>query len=682
MAKSYKAANQADGEAVSGDAQLEYWKSCYRRDKEKADTWRKEAEEDFKFRDGEQYSEDEKKTLQAQMRPAIVFNRTGVLVDAVTGAEVGNRREVRYIPREMADAKPNELLSAAAEWFRDICDAEDEESEAFKDTVTAGMGWTETRLDFTDNPEGEPKVEHLDPMEMVWDSDAVKANLVDAKRLWRVRRMDGEAAKNMFPGVDEALLHAAWAEGEEEDGNPRHIDPTKRYQREAQSDQANDKRCLIVAHQYFEQETYYRALILAPGETSDPMASTAMAQPMPMPQEVELDEEKFKIAQSAGVVVKAARLTRQRVMQVFLGQTVLKKPEPVQTGGFSWSCITGLKDHDKGTFYGIVRRAKDPQRWANKWLSQMMHILNSQAKGGVMAEAGVFADIRTAERDWAKPEGITELKKGALQNGQIQPKPVAQFPAGFDRLLQYADDAIIKATGINMELLGIREVNQPGVLEHQRKQQGIAILAAFFDSLRRYRKIQGRLMLKLIQTYLADGRLVRIVGDEQAQYVPLMKEQVADSEYDIIVDDAPTSTNEKERTWTLLTQLLPMFKDAIGPQQALLLAEYSPLPTSLVEKMKAMLQEQQQGTGQPDPMQQAAMQLEQGKMALEAEKIQLEMAKVQADREKTAMEMMKIQLEAGTSAMEQQTERQRIQSDGLGHIASIQSAQAQPVRTN
>jgi hypothetical protein len=103
---------------------------------------------------------------------------------------------------------------------------------------------------------------------------------------------------------------------------------------------------------------------------------------------------------------------------------------------------------------------------------------------------------------------------------------MGQFPAGFDRLLQYADDMIIKATGINMELLGMREVNQPGVLEYQRKQSGMGILASFFDSLKRYRKIQGKGMLKLIQDHLSDGRMVRIVGQDRAQYVPLTKPAV------------------------------------------------------------------------------------------------------------------------------------------------------------
>lgn len=590
---------------------IDQFKAWFKVDIEKAKVWRKEAEEDFRFRDGDQWNEEEKRILLDQERPVLVFNRTGVLVDAVVGSEIGNRREVRFIPREMADAKANEVLTSAAEWFRDLCDAEDEESEAFKDTVTAGMGWTETRLDYDDNPAGEPKIDHIDPFEMVWDADAVKANLVDSERRWRVRKFDCEVAKGMFPDADESELNASWADTDEDDDEPNRSDPATRYSGlDEDYEGAKPKKVTIVACQYYKRETYYRVLMMDP-ETMQPT-------------QTDLDEEKFKIASEMGAIIKSVKLTRKRVHQVFLGKTILKKAEPTQTGAWTWNCITGLRDQQKGIFYGIVRRAKDPQRWANKWLSQMMHILNSQAKGGIMAEESAFTDQRAAEESWARTDRITWLAKGALsgQGAKVQPKPAGQFPAGFDRLLQYADDAIIKSTGINMELLGMRDANQPGILEAQRKQSGITILASLFDSLRRYRKIQGRGLLRLIQDFLSDGRLVRIVGEEREQYVPLTKAEVADVEYDIIVDDSPSAPNEKERTWAMLTQILPMFKDMIGPQEIMLLAEYSPLPSSLVEKLKGMGEKKQQGL--PPEVQQAVQAGMQKIKELEAE---LEQAK-------------------------------------------------------
>jgi hypothetical protein len=629
----------------SGDPELVRYKRWYREDLSKTQKWRKEAKEDFQFRDGHQWSDEDKQILADQGRPHITFNRTGVLVDAVVGAELGNRREVRFIPRETGDSLPNEILTSAAEWFRDQCDAEDEESEAFKDTVTTGMGWTETRLDRTNNPAGDPKIEKLDAFEMVWDCNAVKANLIDSKRRWRVRKVDTAEAEKMFPDFDVEELNAAWADGDNADGEPTSTDPDKRYTNPLERPET-PKKVTIVACQYLEETTYYKTAMLQPG--------------MMQPTVVDLDETKFKIAEKAGVVLQSAKMKREQVMQCILGQKVIVKPTPTQTGTFTWNCITGLKDADKGIFYGIVRRAKDPQRWANKWLSQILHILNSQAKGGIVMERGADDDTREFEDSWARTERISFVEKGTLSNPngpKIQPKPMAQFPAGFDRLLQYADEMIVKATGINMELLGMREVNQPGVLEYQRKQSGMGILATFFDSLKRYRKLQGRGMLKLIQDYLSDGRKVRIVGQDRAQYVPLTKEAVASIEYDIIVDDAPTSPNEKEKTFQLMSQLLPMFKDAIGPAEIAIIAEYSPLPASFVEKIKQAIAQKAAQPPQPDPETQARMQSEQMKMQVEQGKAALEMQKLGLEREKLAAQQQQNQHDYQMSLVQMEIEK-------------------------
>jgi hypothetical protein len=212
---------EPEDEASGEDPYFQRLKAWYREDVAKAGRWRRQAREDFQFRDGDQWSPEDKRLLEEQGRPAIVFNRIGVLVDAVVGAEVGNRREVRYIPRESGDSLPNEVLTSAAEWFRDQCDAEDEESEAFKDAVTSGMGWTETRLDRSANPDGDPRIEHIDTFEMVWDCNAAKANLVDSRRRWRVRKVDMAEAQKMFPDADPAELDAAWADADAGDTQAR-----------------------------------------------------------------------------------------------------------------------------------------------------------------------------------------------------------------------------------------------------------------------------------------------------------------------------------------------------------------------------------------------------------------------------------------------------------------------------
>ncbi len=618
--------------------QLARFKAWFRKDKEHTAQWRIEAREDFDFVAGEQWSDEDKAKLKEKMRPAIVFNRTATVINAVSGMEISNRQEVRYIPREQGDVKPNELLTSAGEWFRDGCDAEDEESDAFMDGTICGYGWTETRLAMEEDPEGTAAVDRCDPLEMYYDHAARKRNLTDSRRMWRARRIPLTDAKEMFPDKDINQLDAKWARGTEKEGMPAQGDGVDRYGDDAEvQSEIDDELVTIVQIQWKEKGHVW--LI------ADPATN----------QTAELSEGDYKTltkrmkAMGLGPL-QAVKRQKTFFRQAFVGNEVLEVGDAPCKEHFSFNCITGYRDRNKGTFYGLVRSMKDPQRWANKWLVQTLHIMNSSAKGGIVSEKGVAENPRQFEDSWAKNDEVTYVANGALSGPggpRIQPKPQAQFPAGFFQLMEFAISSIRDVPGVSLELLGTREADQPASLEYQRRQSGMTILALFFDSLRRYRKLQGRVMLYIIQHYLSDGRLIRIVGDEGAQYVPLMKQ--AEAQYDIIVDDSPTSPNQKEAVWAMIQPLLP----SLPPQVQLVLLEYSPFPSTVVEKVKKAAE---QAGAQQAQMQEMAM--------------KLDAAEKQAGIQKVQAETQKIASEIG-----QNDPRQQMQIEGMKAQAGVQVAQ-------
>src|SRR5882757_3975309 len=126
--------------------------------------WRIEAAEDFAMVAGNQWSDEDKRLLIDQNRPPVVFNRIGPVVDSVSGMEVNHRNDTVYIPRQVGQQGLNDLLTNAAKFFRGEAEAEDEESDAFFDTVVCGIGCTETRPDFEEDPEGLIPVNRIDPI--------------------------------------------------------------------------------------------------------------------------------------------------------------------------------------------------------------------------------------------------------------------------------------------------------------------------------------------------------------------------------------------------------------------------------------------------------------------------------------------------------------------------------------
>ena len=587
-------------------ALLQRVKQHYKLAREHSRDWRREATEDYDFVAGEQWSDSDKQFLRDQLRPVVVFNRVDPIIQAVSGSEVNNRQEIRYIPREVGDAQVSDVWTSAAKWVRDQCDAEDEESEMFKDLVTCGMGWTETRLSYDADPDGMILVERVDPLEMYWDPDAKKQNLSDAKWLMRVKDVTADDFRTMWPDSTAATdRHTSFDETPV--GEPHRADLAflYEYDQSGRHDQSSRKFVRVVEYQWWQYESYYRVL----------NPKTQKIEELSVGAFERIREKLEKLD------VQYLRQRRRAFYRCFAAGTEILEfgPCPCPTD-FTFKCVTGKRDRNRNLWHGLVRSMKDPQRWANKFFSQTLHIVNTQAKGGVLAERSAFANVREAEEKWAHPDSLILLEDGAISGKKVMERPMGQFPTGVDRLMQFAISSLRDVSGVNLELLGMADREQAGVLEAQRKQAGLTILAGFFNALRRYRKEQGRVLLHMIREYISDGRLIRVLGQDGAQYVPLARERGVVA-YDIHVDDAPTSPNMKEQTWAVLQNMLPFLSKAGIPTPPEVL-DYLPFPAVLVEKWKQLLEQSKQ----PSPEQQLAQQ----KMQAEVQKLQAEAAAKQA----------------------------------------------------
>ncbi len=612
-------------------ARLKGW---YRQDHDHWAAWRREAKALFGFFAGDQWDAADKAHLEQQGRPVITFNRSLAIIKAISGIEINGRHETVFLPRGTlpGQVKANELLSAASQWMGDNCDAEDAQSSAFQDTLICGMGWTEGRISTDVDPDGAYVEEKIDPLEMLVDKAARSKNVADARRLFRTRKMALSEAKAMFAETgkiyDDADFDAAWADG----ADTSEAVPVEERRKKLSEGSApsSDEEVTIVHAQWWEKEDFYRLQDPQTGQISQLSK-----------QEYAKIEARMK--DLGGPPLMAVKQSRRVYRQAWIGGKILKLADGASPKGFSWCCITGELDRNKGVFYGVGRLMRDPQMWANKWLSQTLHILNTTAKGGILAEADAFKDQRAAQDTYAQPDAITWAAKGAISGGKIMQKPGVGIPNNYVNLLEFAISSIRDVTGVNLELLGMRDANQAGILEAQRKQAAMTILATLFDSLRRFRKLNGRLRLHYIQEYLSDGRLIRITGDQgDMQTVPLVREQTL-GDYEVIVDDAPTSPNAKEQTWATIQQVLPAFRELLTPEAVIAILEYSPLPSKLVDAFKDMAEK----AAQPSPEKQAEKELMiEGAVA----QIAKDTASAEATRAKGILDLTK----AGAAVFEQQ----------------------------
>ena len=626
--------------------------------------WREEARLSFDFVAGHQWSADDKSALLDQMRQPVTFNRVGPMVKAVTGAEILNRQEVRYLPREEGDVQVNEIITAADEWAREKGKTEFHESDAFADVVICGLGWTETKMDYELDPEGRIIDERLDPMEM-WavPQGAFQRNLGNARCLIRARYMD----KDSLPAKWRKRLPSdTQGSGSHAVDDPAHgwTGPKDDYEREEGSnpDRDSNRRQVWVRHiQWWEKEPAWRI--------ADPMTGQAAT----------VTKEQLKqintMMISKGIKpMEAVEIEQRKYYQAVLcGNVFLEKKAEIEAKAFTFKCITGERDRNANTFFGVVRAMMDPQRWGNKFFVQIMHILNTAAKGGLLHEEDVFVNPRKALEDWGKPDAAIALKRGALTGPKpaVQERTPAVFPAGTEKMMEFTLNNLPQVTGINLEMMGLVEREQAGVLEMHRKKAGYAMLAVFFDALREYRMDKGELRLYFIQHYISDGRLIRIKGkDSTMRYVRLVKEETTGT-YDVIVDEAPMSPNQKEQTWVMLQAMIPLLAKMEVPLAVWTkIIEASPLPSGVSGDIIKALNEQAQQPPPPDPEMMKIQAQVEGEKAKLAMKAQADQQQAQLDAEQSAQEM---QMEQQKAAMELEIEREKAEIEKQKAIAEIQA---------
>ena len=517
--------------------------------------WYEQAKEAYNLYHGNQWSEEDINSMKCLGRPYLTFNNIQPFINAISGSEISNKQVIKYYPREPGDLKSDELLTSIADWFRESTMGDEVDTVVFKDSLICGMGWSETTLDYSNNPDGEPCIRRLDPLKMYWDNSSLEDNLKNAKFLFYINTLPIEELEELFPNVDRNEFNIQDGEG----------------------NQVKNFGSVIEAR-YKIRKKFVRYINPFDNRVSD------------VPKSI-FDEFKREFS---FINLEYQEFSKEVVEKAFLGNSkLLEEPTEllINNSSFGWNVITAYCDNIKKQYYGLIKGMRDPQLCINKFFSETVANYNMQAKGGMLVEEGALLDKDQFTDTLTRPDQVTFLSRGGLS--MIQSKPVAEISPVLPTLLSYSESQMNQVVGVSKEFLGIREVNQPGILEQQRKQSTLNILAPLFENLKLYRSVQGKDILYIIQNYLTDGRLIKIIGQDKAQYISLIKGTLNNKDYDIIVDDAPLSLNSQERDYNTAMQMLPLFGNNLPPELLLEVLKLSPLPSSFIDKAEQIIVSQQ-----------------------------------------------------------------------------------------
>ncbi len=594
---------------------------CIRMFEEAEDSTREardRAERDRDYYDGKQWTSAEEAALKKRGQPVVTFNRIQRKVNYLKGLEAQMRKDPKCFPRTPGD---DGSAQAATDALRYVCDDQrwdNHRSDAFETIIIEGTG--AIMVGAVQTRDGiDPKLINIPWDRLFYDPYSRRHDFSDAGYMGIVTWMNLDDAVHRWPDREE-VIEATLSKAR---GSQTYDDRPK-WNQWADYKRRRVRLCEIY---YLDGDEWMSAVFTQGGYLVDPAPSPYL--------------------------------------------DVDGRPEnPIKA-------ISAYVDRNNNR-YGEVRAMISPQDEVNKRRSKGLHLINSrQIRVSRNAEASGGMQASDFKRELAKPDGVIFGDVGEVEILQTGDMAAANF-----QMLQEAK-AEIDLLGPNAALAGKNENDSSGRAILAQQQGGMIEVALLMDRLRALSLEVYRAIWARIKQYWDGPRWIRVTDDERnlkwvglnvpktmievaaerlrgdpeaAQKLALLsrdpmaqapmevRNQVAEIDVDIIIDEGMDTPTVQSEQFDTLSKMMPAMTQ-LPPHALRLLVTASSLRDK--DKLLEIIDQMEQQQAQPNPMQQiqiAGAQAEVKKTESEAVR---NMADAEAKRQGVVKDMMGAQQDQG-----------------------------------
>jgi hypothetical protein len=554
-------------------------------------------ERDQDYYDGKQLTHAEFQALASRGQPPITINLIRRKIDFLLGLEVQQRADPKAYPRTPLDADGAEVATDTLRYVGDWNEYSYTRARAWRDMLVTGVGGCMVDV----APNGRPVkpvlqqygIDRNNPNivirrtpwdRMWWDAHSSEPDFSDATHRGLVIWMDAEDAKLQYPdavGHIEASLEGG-AQSETYDDRPKNAGWCD-----------TERKRIRVVQCYWKQS----------GRV-------------------------FWCEATGGGILAG-------------GETPWMNTDGEPEDPYIWRSAYVDRDNNR---HGVVRDMIDPQDEVNKRRSKALHLLTMRQ---VVMDEGAVSDVEKAKRQLARPDGVIVKTPGMEFNIAEN----SDLTTGQMRLLEHAT-AELEKMGPNAALQGVGTEDQSGRAIQAQQQGGMVELGQLLDHLRSMdRGVFSSVWARAKQFWDAP-QFIRVTDrDDAPQFVGLnepvvdpstgmvvgTKNNVADLDIDIIIENAPDVAVLEQEVWSDLTQIIPTLAQ-LPPNLQQFVVEASPLPASRKRKLTEILQSGMQQDPQAMAMQQAATEQQYRKGEAEIAEKEANAVKRQADAQKAMRE--------------------------------------------
>lgn len=576
--------------------------------------WRKEAQEDIEFAQGDQWSSDDKTKLADEGRPCLTFNKIKPLLGLVSGHFLQNDSRIQVAPEGGEDRAFSNAMDVIVGHVSKQSKLDWNRRFLFEGGEKAGQSYLGFFMNFDSDPIfGELKSEYLGPFTVFMDPNGVEYDHSDCEYGFVVRKISKGALKEMFPKMEDEIddinydadAEAADEFGEEGDANNYGADKGKSdagLLESAGTDEAigDSKRLTTVAYWHKKRVNKWFVYDTESGSLRSFEEEDKADKYIKEQKELLGANKKPDVK-----IVKIKKLATQMWVTTKIGTLIVEDKkswaEPYYSGfTFFQYCPELCPDiswKPELMRQGMVRPLKDPQREINKARSQFLHILNTSANSGWIGDEDALQPQQWTDLETygSKPGLVLQIKKGARLEriSPVEPSLAAQVRE------KAASDNIKEVSGLNADMLSVDEsANPSGRAIALRIRQAITILEPHFQAFRFTQANIGEFIFKVVPMLYDTARLAKILGEQYLQSNGLDKNKlmaymtiIEDGRYNVkIAEQGFTKTMREETFENLMTMIEKRYP--IPPD---VLIEYMNFPNKeeVVQKIQAYEQKQQ-----------------------------------------------------------------------------------------
>lgn len=606
---------------ISGDAAERNW-SAFIAAYPSHEKWLKSAQRCNDYFLGNQWDEEDLEKLGD--RPALTINEIFQVILAVRGHYSTMRTDVAYKPRRKGATE--EIAEALTRLFDQILETNDYheavEPRVFEDALIEDRGFFDVRIDYDQNVLGEVKVSVLDPRSVVIDPGAKEydpaswtqvfidrwLSLDDIELHYGKDKRRSVESLTVEPGDTfghRSVRYESYGEDEHTPGVPIDREDEKRV------------KCVRVV-----ERQYYKLGLIE--EFVDPMTGETRA----VPERWE-PERIAAVRQTYGLGLRKRMVKRVRWTVSADHVTLFDGWSPYP----NFTVVPYFPVFRRGHPSGLVRHLLDPQQQFNKTESQCLHVINTTANSGWVAEEGSLANMTTEEleENGAKTGLVITYERNRPPPEKITPNPI---PTGLEHYAAKARGYIHSIPGASALLGESAERDVSGVVLEQAKSRALTGLQVIFDNLEYSRKLLAKRILECVQRFYVEPRVYRMTDwrdPEQGEQAVAINQQIAGEivnnvtlgEYEVVAGSAPARDTFEETQFAEALQLREA--GVMIPDHHIILSSHLAGKRAIANEVKQL-----QGLGEPTPAQQMLQELELRRLMAEVAELEAKAMNLQS----------------------------------------------------